>query len=69
MSPVLPGNGVSDFLINVFSVGFGGVEVSFVDVSNCGQVSDNSAGDFFVSSVLFVSSDLDLEVLCFQVSQ
>jgi len=53
----------------VISVGFGCVEVSFVDIRNFGQVSDDSAGDFFISGVLFVSSNLNLEVLCFQVSQ
>ena len=69
MSPVHPTDGVSDFLVNVVSVGFGFVKISFVDVANSSQVGDDSGGNLFVGGVLFVCGDLGLEVLGFQVSE
>lgn len=69
VGPVLPANSVPDFLINVLSVGFGFVKVCLVDVGNSGQVANNSSGDLFVSAVLFVSGNLDLQVLGLKVSQ
>jgi hypothetical protein len=69
VSPVDPTDGVSDFLVNVFSVGFGFVEVGFVDVANSSQVGDNFGGNLFVGGVLLVGGDLGLEVLGFQVPE
>jgi L-cystine uptake protein TcyP (sodium:dicarboxylate symporter family) len=69
LGPVLPADGVSDFLVDMLSVGFGLVEVGLVDVGNLGQIADHSGGDLFVSAVLLVSGNLDLEVLGLEVSQ
>ena len=69
MSPVDPTDAVSDFLVNVVSVGFGFVKVGFVDVCNLSQVGDNSRGDLLVGGVFLVSGNLGLEVLGFQVSE
>lgn len=51
------------------SIGFSFVKVGLVDVSNSSQIGDDSGGDFLVSGVLLVSSNLGLEVLGFQISQ
>jgi hypothetical protein len=69
LGPVLPADGVSDFLIDVLSVGFCFVEVGLVDVGNLGQVTDHSGGDLLVGAVLLVGGNLDLEVLGLEISQ
>jgi len=69
VSPVDPAGGVSDFLINVVSVGFGLVEVVLVDVGHLGQVRNDSRRDLLVGAVLLVGSHLGLEVLGLEVAE
>lgn len=40
-----------------------------VDVGNVGEISDDSGTDVFVSNVLLVSNDLNLDVLGLEVSE
>lgn len=69
VGPVDPAVGILDLLFNVLSVDSGVFKVVLVDVGDLSDFSDGSLSDFFVSGVLLVSSNLNVQVFGLEISE